>query len=110
MKIVAEKTRENSQVALIAWAGGHGFAGEPLDYVAEVHYFDSKKQANEFQVEDWKARGCPMEPDFNRIGQFIGEVPDYRFMRVQRGTKSWKYAYKGYIEEMSREELLAWIA
>jgi len=105
-----EKTRENSQVALIVWAKGLGFAGEPLDYVAEVHYFNSKKQANEFMVEDWKAAGCPMIPDFDwKTGQVIGEVPDYRFMRVQRGTKSWKYARQGYVEEMSPEAIQAWV-
>lgn len=110
-----EKTRENSQVALVAWTQGHGLGGEPVDYVAEVHYFNSKKQAGEFQKADWIARGCPMDkwnPLLDEEGIIIGNnpVPAFRFQRVQRGTGDWKYAIPGYIVEMGREEALRYFA
>jgi hypothetical protein len=102
------------QVALVAWKQGRGFAGEPLDYVDEVHYFNSKKAANEFQVEDWKVRGCPMDgnnPIYDKAGKIVGmeEVPEFRFQRVQHGTGNWKYAIVGYIEEMDSDQIRAWV-
>jgi len=115
-KIKKERTRKNSQVALVAWEQGRGFAHEPLTYVSEVHFFNSKKDADEFLLDDWYARNCPMYPVdipmYDDSGKFIGfsmeERPDYRFQRVQRRTKSWMYAEEGYVQEMSPAELEAW--
>lgn len=90
-------TYNNSQVALVRFDRGSGFAGEPFVYVKRRRFFKSKAAAKAYNKAIWDKMRCP---------NFFGE-PNYPFVMVTKGTESWLMTHpQGWMEEPSVEEII----